>query len=132
MALCPVNDHVVVGQIVFQVLCWKFQFPEEDNLWVHDGKWPGVTVVTGPVSTFEKPGGQVMLTIKVEPGARVVLTPLSFPWTVGKPTSDQRAAAKKHQADGALSCMLEIKRGVLWSLLGGFGTRMVSVLYRLG
>ena len=115
MALCPVNDHVVVGPVVFHVLCWKFQFPEEDNLWVRDGGWPGVTVVAGPVSTFEKPGGQVMITIKVEPGTRIVLTPLSFPWTVGKPTGDQRAAAKKHQADGALHARDEAARyGVFW------------------
>ena len=112
MALCPVNDHVVVGPVVLQVLCWKFQFPEEDDLWVRDDKWPGVVVVTGPVSMFEKPGGQVMVTIKVEPGARVVLTPLSFPWTVGKPTSDQRAVAKRHQADGALHARDSARRAV--------------------
>ena len=110
MALCPVNDHVVVGPRIAQILCWKFRFPDKEDLWVLDGMWPGVAVVTGPVSMFEKPAGQVMLTVRVDPGVRLVLTPLSFPWTVGTPTSDQRAAAKRLQADGALHARDKARR----------------------
>ena len=71
------------------------------DTWLKDRDFPGVRVVQQPLKSIFGKGRDGQVTVVVEPGARLVITPTRSPWRAGSPTDDIEELASQGLYAGA-------------------------------
>ena len=69
--------------------------------WLLDAGVPGVRVVEQPLSSNLDSNRQGVVTIAVDPGARLVVTSSRNPWRIGPPTNEHEKLAATSKTEGA-------------------------------
>ena len=71
------------------------------DTWLKDRDLPGIRVVQQPLKSIFGGGRDGQVTVVVEPGARLVVTPTRSPWRAGSPTDDIEELASQGLHAGA-------------------------------
>ena len=71
------------------------------DIWLKDLDFPGVRAVQQPLKSIFGKGRDGQVTVVVEPGARLVITPTRSPWRAGSPTDDIEELASQGLYAGA-------------------------------